>query len=158
MRRYAALFLSFLLILCFLTSCGEGESAEARMRAFADAYGGGTVYAPGIPEGESGHADGDFYEDLFGVPPYEIEEYALLFLPSLEDGGEAGIFLCYSAADAMEVAKVCLSRVELIRRVDVLSSRAWAEDAFAERYGRWVVYASLPDAARARRLFRSICS
>ena len=158
MRRFAALLFSLLLLFSALTSCAREESAEERMRAFADAYGGGTVYSPSIPEGESGHADDTFYEDLFGAQPYEVEDYAVLLLPSLESGGEAGIFLCYTAADAMEVEEICLRRTELVRRVGALSSHVWGEDAFVERYGRKVVYAALPDAARARRLLRSLFS
>lgn len=158
MRRRSAFALCLLLVFSLLTSCGERESAEERMRAFSDAYGGGTVYAPSIPEGEAGHADDRFYEDFLGVPPYETEDFALLFFSGAQGGGEAGIFLCHTAADAMEVAGLCLSRAELVRRVGALSAHAWGRDAFVERYGRWVVYAALPDAARARRLFRTLCS
>lgn len=158
MRRFAALLLCLLFSFSFLVACAPTQNAEEQMRAFADAYGGGIVYAPTVPEGESGHADDTFFEELFGAPPYETEDYAVLFLPSLSSGGEAGIFLCYTAADAMTVEELCLRRTELIREVGALSSHAWGENAFVERYGRTVVYAALPDAPRARRLFRRLCT
>ena len=158
MRRIFAGVFFFLSIFAFLTSCARETGALGKMRAFSDAYGGGIVYSPAVPEGETGHAGEDFFRDLFGVGPSEVEDYAVLFFPSAENGGEAGLFLCRSDADAMAAVEICLARTELFRKVGALASLPFGEDAFVERYGRWVAYAALPDAARARRLFRAICS
>ena len=158
MRRILAGVFFFLSLVAFLTSCARETGALGKMRAFSDAYGGGIVYSPAVPEGETGHAGEDFFRDLFGVGPSEVEDYAVLFFPSAENGGEAGLFLCRSDADAMAAVELCLARTELFRKVGALASLPFGKDAFVERYGRWVAYAVLPDAARARRLLRAICS
>ena len=158
MRRIFAGVFFFLSLFAFLTSCTRETGALGKMRAFSDAYGGGIVYSPAVPEGETGHAGEDFFRDLFGVELRGIEDYAVLFFPSAENGGEAGLFLCRSDADAMATEEICLARAELFRKVGALASLPFGKDAFVERYGRWVAYAVLPDAARARRLLRAICS
>ena len=158
MRRIFAGVFFFLSIFAFLTSCARQTGALGKMRAFSEAYGGGIVYSPAVPEGETGHAGEDFFRDLFGVELRGIEDYAVLFFPSPENGGETGLFLCRSDADAMATEEICLARTELFRKVGALASLPFGKDAFVERYGRWVAYAVLPDAARARRLLRAICS
>lgn len=145
------------LILTFsLISCRGERDALSAMREFADAYGEGTVYARGIPEGERGAVNESFFSELYGAPPYEVEDYALLFLPSPMRSGEAGLLLCYRAADAMTVEALCLSRLRTLRTAALLAGRSFPEDAFVERHGRYVVYAALPDGERARSLLSRV--
>lgn len=154
--RYArrALICALTLILTFsLISCRGERDTLSLMREFADAYGEGTVYACGIPEGERGFVGESFFAELYGAPPYEVENYALLLLPSLTQSGEAGLLLCYRAADAMTVEALCLARLRTLRTAARLAGRSFPEDAFVERHGRYVVYAALPDGERVRSLF-----
>lgn len=138
------------LALCFgAVSCGGRRDAMAIMQDFSAAYGGAGV----LLATEDGSFTTGTYEALYGQTPATFSSCAVWLLSSLREPGECGVFILDDGQDATACVDMLNDRLRDIRKTSLLAGRTPPEGAFVRRYGRVVVYASMPDNALAKKLF-----
>ena len=150
-------FLIFASALFLFVSCRQKISPYAMMLEFCESYGiENTVFSPVVSEGEAGYTDEDFFETVFGEGIESVEDYAVVFLSSLDYVGECSLFLCYSDYDALVVCNVLRRRVDLIKSVGAGINTSYTADALIFKSGKYVVMCALSDNILAERIWRKI--
>ena len=151
--RFTAFLLFLCLLLTALSSCGAKESPYDIVCALRDGCAvGGVIYAPSVPEGETGYCDGSFFAVLYGEDGAGVRDYAVLLLGRADMVGECAVFVCRSAYDAIQVAAMCERRLDLLRSLSGTTDISPAKDGFILRRDTYVAMCALPDNERARRL------
>ena len=154
LRKTAAVFLSFALLIFSLFSCTEQKSAVSLMEDFVSAYGiRKTVFSSSLKEGEDGFVSEGFLEKLYGDIGESVYEFAVVFTSDLRSLGECSVFVCHTAYDALTVSEAATDRIQMIRKLSVEGDTSSLEDAFVLRKGKVVVMCALDDNGRARSLW-----
>ncbi len=141
-----------------LVSCGSRPTPEAVLQdicAALPALPDGRVYFLSAPEDDARHPSDALLATLYGngaLPPVldEVEDAA--FYLAYTGQCEFAVFRCRSRAATEEVAALCLSRIDLLRRNAVEPEAL--ESACVVTRGRWVLLSVCSDPAAARRAFR----
>ena len=161
MKRWGVFICIILLLLSspFLSACGKTGTPSEILATFAERYPlpAGQFYDSSAQEGETGYFDPDLFGVIFGREDggddrEDVATFSLFLGSSLTQACETGVFLCHDAESALEVVGMLKSRIDLVKRL-AGADTAFCEGAFVRRYGKWVVYAILPDNPKAARTF-----
>ena len=156
-RKNISVVIVFAVALTVFSSCSQNVNAYSAMREFCTSFGiRSVIYSPIVPEGAEGYTEAGFYESLFGEKPDTVSDYAVVLLSGLDYVGECGIFVCYSSYDALCVTEMLERRIEFIRSVSASSGLKFPEQSFVMRENGCVVFAVLPDAEEAKRIWKHI--
>lgn len=158
--------LSFLLVFpllfsaLFLVSCRKSETPYQKLLSFGEKYPlpAGKIYDSTASEGEENTLDPLLLAALFGDGTDEREDivsFALFLGSSLSDPYEMGIVLAPDPEAARELCGLFTHRLNILSASPYVSEDAKA-GAFIRQYGRWAVYAMLPDNPKAERVLDSL--
>ena len=157
MKKIISLLLIFVILCAQLCSCAEERDAHSMMSEFCSSFGiGSAIYSPTVPEGEEGYVKEGFFKSLFAEEQESVSDYAVVLLSGLDSAGECGVFVCRSAYDALLVTEMLERRTELVRSVAAAAGLSFPDEPFILRDGKCVVLCILPDASRARRIWKHI--
>ena len=158
--------LSFLLVFpllfsaLFLVSCRKSETPYQKLLSFGEKYQlpAGKIYHSAAQEGEAAYLDPLLLTALFGEGADEREDIVSLALflgSSLSAPYEMGIVLAPDPEAAKEVCGLFTHRLSVLSASPYVGNEAKA-GAFVRQYGRWAVYAMLPDNPKAERVLDSL--
>ena len=143
--------------LFFLVSCAQRQSPYSLMLEFCKNYGiDSVVFSPEISEGEAGYTDEDFFKTVFDEGIESVEDYAIVFLSSLDYVGECSVFLCYSEYDALRVCDMLRRRIDLLKSVGAGINTSYVSESVIFKSGKYVVMCSLADNELAERIWKKL--
>ena len=155
--RPVSLMLVLFILAFSLVSCGEKPSPYSLMLEFCESYGiEDTVFSPVISEGEEGYTDEDFFKIVYGEGIEAVEDYAVVFLSSLDYVGECSVFLCYSEYDALVVCDMLRRRIDLMKSVGAGINTSYVSNAVVFKSGKYAVMCALSDNELAKRIWRRL--
>ena len=155
--RPVSLILVLFILAFSLASCGQKPSPYSLMLEFCESYGiEDTVFSPLLSEGEEGYTDEDFFKIVFGEGIEAVEDYAVVFLSSLDYAGECSVFLCYSEYDALVVCDMLRRRIDLIKSIGAGINTSYVSDAVVFKSGKYAVMCALSDNELAKRMWRRL--
>ena len=149
-------FLIFFLILSLaVTACGcrQREAGTAVLlgeeMARVDGLPSGQIYRSDASEEEAAYFSSHLMRVMYGEEAEEwcfplLEEYAI-YLSSHQAPYEIAVFRCYARSDTDRIARMCLSRVELLRiHLARTPFRVHADAATVCVEGRTVIMSLIP--------------
>jgi hypothetical protein len=166
-NRRIALLLASLFLFLSLCACTPTRSPEAIVKEICLAEAGipaGELYFSEAPEGSESFMPPELLSSAYGIPfDFEGLESAAVRLSANGHPFEVAVFLCKDAGSAEDVALFCRSRIKLLLRNSLFTSKqcGMSKEAY-ESYlsgasvtvsGRHVALIISSDPIRARRIF-----
>ena len=149
MRRLLSLLTVLSIIATLLCSCNAEPSAYDMLSEFIAAYGAeGSIYSPGIPEGESGYIPDGLMEKVFMLSGKLPENYAVFLNSRPSSFSECGLFVCEDADMLLRMEESCLERIGLLADAN--------DSAFVKVSGNLVFYSTMSDRERAEKIWREL--
>ena len=149
MKKTIILILCISLLCPLLSSCAKEPDAYTLLHDFVQVYGAeGIIYSPKMEEGEAGYVYDGLMEKIYIFSGDLPTNYAVLLNSRILDPSECAIFVCTDAEMMTMIEKMCLERIRLLS--------LGSDHAFVKRSANICFYSTLPDRARAERVFSQI--
>ena len=155
----------FSVLLCLsLFSCSSGEpTANEILYSIIEGSAplpAGVVYSPSAEVGDKEYLSPALAEALWGEDAQEgfslLEDYSI-YLSSFAKPYEIGVFVCYSATDAVRIEELCRSRADIVS-VSLRQTEFFdlCQSIRICRSGRYVVFLMTPNTYESERIAKRL--